>query len=101
MAKKEFKSGIAALLEPTTTKYIPRPEQVDEPPIKTPAIAGVAGEPTPPLNIKTPAIAGVAGELIFVSVRLPADLFKKMKHHCAENRMKQQEVIINALTAYL
>jgi hypothetical protein len=72
MSKKTFASGIDALLTPTTKKE--SPEQKIEP----------AREPQ-----------------TSVMFRMPVSLKIKMEHFCADNRIKQQELITNAIKNYI
>jgi hypothetical protein len=73
-SKKEFKSGIEALLSPTTNN-----KSISETDNKQTQIE----------------------KLTSVMFRIPVNVKIQMEHYCTDNRIKQQELIINAIKKYI
>ncbi|MDR2920240.1 MAG: hypothetical protein LBV72_12865 [Tannerella sp.] len=74
MAKKNFTSGIDALLTSIITKYAPGPEQV-------PDLQQESG------NAPAKPAGKFSGDdkLVFVSFRMPESLVMKMRYYCVDN----------------
>jgi hypothetical protein len=71
MAKKTFTTGIDTLISSTTKKDNGSPAQIQQ------------------------------EELTSVMFRIPVSLKIKMEHYCTDNRIKQQELIINAIKKHI
>jgi hypothetical protein len=72
MAKKTFTSGIDALLSPTMKNSSPEPDHKHQ-----------------------------DNKLTSVMFRMPVSLKIEMEHYCVDNRIKQQELITNAIRNYI
>ena len=80
MAKKNFTSGIDALLSSTVSKE--------------PTGADVA-------PIRRPVHQSETEKCSLISFRMRDSLIKQMKFCCIENKLKQQELIVTAIENYI
>jgi hypothetical protein len=80
MAKKDYKSGIAGLLQPTT------------PETKKPAPG--PSSTAKPGKVETPA---EPGETVGVYFDIPKSLKKRMDIYCVENEIKKNAFVIEAI----